>query len=47
MTFKTESGNVAVRIDSEGKIKTTNNGEEIAQAIAFLTQTLNNHIANG
>lgn len=47
MTFKTESGNVAVRIDSEGKVKTTNSGDEIAQAIAFLTQTLNNHIANG
>lgn len=46
LTFKAESGNVAIRIDSDGKVKTTNSGEEIAQAIQFLTQSLNNHIAN-
>lgn len=42
MTFKTEAGNVSVRIDAEGKVKTTNTTEQISEAIAFLQFTLNN-----
>jgi len=36
MTYKREAGNLAVRIDSNGVIKTTNTAEEISEAIKFL-----------
>jgi hypothetical protein len=41
MTFKGLSGNVSVRIDEAGVVKSTNTAEEIAQAIAFLTNSIN------
>lgn len=41
LSYKTDEGNVAVRIDSEGKLKTQNTKEQILQAIAFLQFTLN------
>jgi hypothetical protein len=40
LTYKTESGNISVRIDESGKIKTQNSSEEIKQAIEFLTSFL-------
>lgn len=41
MTLKGfEGGNVAVRIDSQGVVKTTNSREEIEQAVAFLMASL-------
>lgn len=36
MTYKSDGGNVSVRIDSEGNVKTTNSKEQIAEAIAVL-----------
>lgn len=41
MTFKGLTGNVSVRIDEAGVVKSTNTAEEIAQAIAFLTNSIN------
>lgn len=41
LTYKTEAGNVSVRIDEAGQIKTTNSAEQIAEAIKFLTNSLN------
>lgn len=41
LSYKTDDGNIAVRIDSEGKMKTQNTKEQILQAIAFLQFTLN------
>lgn len=41
LTYKTEAGNVSVRIDEAGNIKTTNSAEQIAEAIKFLTNSLN------
>lgn len=41
-TFKGESGNVSVRIDSEGNVKTTNTDEQIREAIAVLNFSLQN-----
>lgn len=41
LSFKQEDGNVSVRIDSNGNVKTTNTTEQIQAAIAFLTQSLN------
>jgi len=40
LSFKGLQGNVSVRIDENGTVKTTNSAEEIAQAIAFLTNSL-------
>jgi hypothetical protein len=40
LTYKTEAGNISVRIDEAGKIKTQNSSEEIKQAIEFLTSFL-------
>jgi alpha-D-ribose 1-methylphosphonate 5-triphosphate diphosphatase PhnM len=40
MTYKAEGGNVAVRIDADGKMKTTNSTEDIMNAIAFLQAQL-------
>jgi len=42
LSFKGLSGNVAVRINDAGVVETTNTAEEIAQAIAFLTNSINN-----
>lgn len=41
-TYKGEGGNVAVRIDSEGNVKTTNTDEQIREAIAVLNFSLQN-----
>jgi hypothetical protein len=41
LSFKGLNGNVAVRINEAGVIETTNTTEEIAQAIAFLTNSIN------
>jgi hypothetical protein len=41
MTYKTDAGNVSVRVDANGNVKTTNTSEEIQAAINFLTNTLN------
>jgi hypothetical protein len=41
-TYKSEGGNVAVRIDSEGNVKTTNTEEQIREAIAVLNFSLQN-----
>lgn len=41
-TFKGEGGNVAVRIDSEGNVKTTNSIEQIEEAISILKFSINN-----
>jgi hypothetical protein len=41
-TYKTEGGNVSVRIDSEGVVKTTNSKEQISEAIAVLNFSLQN-----
>jgi hypothetical protein len=40
MTYKREDGNVAVRVNDDGEVKTTNSREEIAQAIAFLQEQM-------
>lgn len=41
-TYKSESGNVSVRIDAEGNVKTTNSEEQIREAIAVLNFSLQN-----
>ena len=41
-TYKSESGNVSVRIDSEGNVKTTNSLAEIAEALAVLQFSIQN-----
>ena len=41
-TYKSESGNVSVRIDAEGNVKTTNSAEQIQEAISVLKFSLNN-----
>lgn len=41
LTYKTDAGNVSVRVDSNGVVKTTNSPEEINQAIAFLLSSIN------
>ena len=41
-TYKSESGNVSVRIDAEGNVKTTNSPEQIREAIAVLNFSLQN-----
>jgi hypothetical protein len=41
MTYKTDAGNVSVRVDANGNVKTTNTSEQIQAAINFLTNTLN------
>lgn len=40
LTYKTDAGNVSVRIDAAGTIKTQNSSEEIKAAINFLTGCL-------
>lgn len=41
-TYKSESGNVSVRIDAEGNVKTTNTPEQIREAIAVLNFSIQN-----
>ena len=41
-TYKGESGNVSVRIDANGLVKTTNTDEQIREAIAVLNFSLQN-----
>jgi hypothetical protein len=41
LTYKTEAGNVAVRISDRGEIKTTNSVDEIQNAINFLQSIIN------
>jgi hypothetical protein len=43
LTYKTDAGNVSVRVDSTGVVKTTNTNEQIAEAIAFLQSSLTNN----
>ncbi len=39
-TYKTDAGNVSVRVDSNGVVKTTNTNEQISEAISFLASSL-------
>ena len=39
-TYKTDSGNVSVRVDSNGAVKTTNNVQEVQNAIEFLLRSI-------
>lgn len=41
-TYKSEGGNVSVRIDANGLVKTTNTDEQIAEAISVLKFSLQN-----
>jgi hypothetical protein len=41
-TYKNEAGNVSVRIDANGLVKTTNSDEQIREAIAVLNFSLQN-----
>jgi hypothetical protein len=41
-TYKSEGGNVSVRIDANGNVKTTNTEEQIREAIAVLNFSLQN-----
>ena len=41
-TYKNEAGNVSVRIDANGLVKTTNTDEQIREAIAVLNFSLQN-----
>jgi hypothetical protein len=41
-TFKGDAGNVSVRIDANGNVKTTNSPEQIAEAIAVLQFSIQN-----
>jgi hypothetical protein len=42
LTYKNESGNVSVRIDANGLVKTTNTDEQIREAISVLNFSLQN-----
>jgi hypothetical protein len=46
MTYKTDAGNVSVRVDSNGVVKTTNTNDQITEAIAFLLASINNQSNN-
>jgi len=41
-TYKSEGGNISVRIDANGLVKTTNSDEQIREAIAVLNFSLQN-----
>ena len=41
-TYKGEGGNVSVRVDAEGNVKTTNSAEQIREAIAVLQFSIQN-----
>ena len=45
-TYKTDAGNVSVRVDSNGVVKTTNTNDQITEAIAFLLASMNNQSNN-
>lgn len=40
LSYKRECGNVAIRVDSKGEVKTTNSILEIQEAIAFLSASI-------
>lgn len=40
LSWKREDGNVSVRIDSDGNVKSTNSPDDIRQAIALLTKLI-------
>ena len=40
LSYKRESGNIAIRVDSKGEVKTTNSILEIQEAIAFLSASI-------
>lgn len=40
LAFKHPEGNIAVRIDDAGQVKTTNSREEVMSAVSFLLQSL-------
>lgn len=40
LAFKHPEGNISVRIDDAGQVKTTNSREEIQEAVSFLLQSL-------
>lgn len=40
LSYKRECGNVAIRVDSKGEVKTTNTILEIQEAIAFLSASI-------
>lgn len=42
LTFKHPDGNISVRINDAGEVKTTNSAEQILSAIEFLNQSLQN-----
>ena len=42
LTYKALTGNVAVRIDENGELKTTNTKEQIIEALSFLNSALTN-----
>ena len=46
MTYKTDAGNVSIRVDSAGVVKTTNTNDQITEAIAFLLASMNNQSNN-
>ena len=45
-TYKTDAGNVSVRVDTNGVVKTTNTNEQISEAIAFLLASIDNQSNN-
>ena len=45
-TYKTDAGNVSVRVDSNGVVKTTNTNEQITDAISFLLSSIDNQSNN-
>jgi len=46
LTFKAVTGNVSVRVDENGAVKTTNTLDEIAAALEFLKQSISNQSNN-
>ena len=46
MTFKTPEGNIAVRINDAGELKTTNSKEQIISAVSFLLTTYNDVVSS-
>ena len=40
LSYKTESGNISVKIDENGVVKTNNTREQILQAIEFLNNSI-------
>ena len=46
MTFKTPDGNISVRINDAGELKTTNSKEQIISAVSFLLTTYNDVVSS-